>query len=84
MKILQVEPTPVAWMRLHNAWRYSGLPPAEIEQAIADGHVRAFTLRSQYHRKFAGERRQVVLVNVESLDRFIELREREFLQEAAR
>ena len=77
MKILQVEPAHVAWMRLHNAWRYSGLPPSEIEQGIASGEIRAYTLQSQYHRKLKGERQRIVLVNVQSLDAFIEKRERQ-------
>jgi hypothetical protein len=62
-------------MRLHNAWRYSGFPPEEIERGIASGEIRAFTLRSEYHRKLVGERQRIVLVNVESLDRFIEKHE---------
>ena len=78
MKILQVEPTPVAWMRLHNAWRYSGLPQDVIEEGIACGAIRAFRLHSQYHRKLKGRLRpQIILVNVESLDRFIETKEKE-------
>ena len=77
MKVLQVEPSPVAWMRLHNAWRYSGLPTGVIQEGIASGAIRAFTLRSQYHRKLKGIRDKWILVNVESLDAFIEAKEKE-------
>jgi hypothetical protein len=77
MKVLKIEPVHPAWMRLHNTIKYSGFPEGEIRNAIATGAIRAFTLRSQYHRKLKGPRDLWILVNVESLDRFIEAKEKE-------
>jgi hypothetical protein len=67
-------------MRLHNTWRYSGLPPAQIEDGILSGKIRAFRLESQHHKKLRGPRKQYVLVNVSSLDSYIEELERQAAQ----
>jgi hypothetical protein len=77
MKVLTIEPVRPAWMQLHNAIKYSGFPLETVREGIASGAIRAFALRSQYHRKLKGIRPQIILVNVESLDAFIEAKERE-------
>lgn len=77
MKVLSIEPVRPAWMRLHNAIKYSGFPLETVREGMACGAIRAFALRSQYHRKLKGIRPQIILVNVESLDRFIEAKEKE-------
>jgi hypothetical protein len=64
-------------MRLHHVWRYCGMPREVIKEAMASGAIHSFVLRSQYHRKLRGIRPVVILVNVESLDKFIETKERE-------
>lgn len=75
MKVLTIEPVRPAWMQLHNAIKYSGFPAETVRDGLASGAIRGFTLRSQYHKKFKGVRPQIVLVNVESLDRFIASKE---------
>ena len=82
MKVLTIEPVRPAWIRLHNAIKYSGFPEGVVREGIADGSVRAFALRSQYHKRLKGIRPQIILVHVGSLDAFIEAKERESKESA--
>jgi hypothetical protein len=83
MKMLTIEPVHPAWMRLHNAVKYSGFPESELRGGMAAGALRAFMLRSQYHKRLKGSRDLWILINVASLDRFIEAREKESKSERA-
>jgi hypothetical protein len=71
MKVVQVLEVEPRWMQPPNACRYSGLPWELIEEGIADGHVKAFWLRSRRSR-LKKKRRAIQLVSTESLDFFIE------------
>jgi len=77
MKMLTIEPVHPAWIRLHNAVKYSGFPEGEIRHGMATGAIRSFMLRSQYHKRLKGTRDLWILINVESLNRFIEAKEKE-------